>query len=248
MPVEIDRMPDKRRLLVTLAKEPFQPVRLYYSIPGQAFVTGKLRALQCVVEVPAEHSWQWLYCAESTSHPFPKNYARLARPDPVVLGRIRFPERDRMTFQTNSTARAIEGGRFFAARLGAEVAPMRCRVVNRCFAEGEGSQEDLMATLDRDVTVVDPREAEATLRREFAHLRSAKDPERATADGYERMLKLFKDVPTVEDFPLYPDEETPDLVHLSNALSFRMIRAVEHWRGNTHMTMAELIARAVGAK
>ena len=35
----------------------------------------------------------------------------------------------------------------------------------------------------------------------------------------------------VEDFPLAPEEETPDFQHLANTLKFRFIRAVEHWRG-----------------
>lgn len=241
-------MSDERRLLATLTHEPFQPVRLYFSIPDPAFVTGKLRALQCMVEVPPERCWQWLYRAESTSHPFPGDYARLAHRDPIVLGRIRFPERNTMTFQTNSALRAIEGARFFGARLGPEVTAMRCRVVNRCFAEGEGSPEDLMATLDRDVTVVDPRAAEAMLKREFAGMRPTGDPERAIADAFERMMKLNMDVSAVEDFPLYPDEETPEMLQLSNALNFSMIRAVERWRGNTHTTMTKLIARVLGAK
>jgi hypothetical protein len=39
--------PDRGRrcLLATLTREPVQPVRLYYSIPGRAFVTRRLRGL-----------------------------------------------------------------------------------------------------------------------------------------------------------------------------------------------------------
>lgn len=42
----------QRCLLATMTNEPFQPVRRYYSIPDQAFVTARLRALKCMVEVP----------------------------------------------------------------------------------------------------------------------------------------------------------------------------------------------------
>ena len=37
-----------------MTNEPFQPVRLYYAIPDRAFLTEKLRGLNCAVEVPPE--------------------------------------------------------------------------------------------------------------------------------------------------------------------------------------------------
>ena len=49
----------------------------------------------------------------------------------------------------------------------------------------------------------------------------------------------------VEDFPLAPEEETPNFEHLANTLQFRSIRAIEHWRGNTHLTLTAIIVRTV---
>jgi uncharacterized protein (DUF952 family) len=49
----------------------------------------------------------------------------------------------------------------------------------------------------------------------------------------------------VEDFPLAPEEETPDFQHLATGLQLRLVRAVEHWRGNTDLTLAAIIIRAV---
>ena len=37
-----------------MTKEPFQPVRLYYSIPSRPFVAEHLRSLKYVVDVPEE--------------------------------------------------------------------------------------------------------------------------------------------------------------------------------------------------
>jgi|WetSurMetagenome_2_1015567.scaffolds.fasta_scaffold46076_4 hypothetical protein len=54
----------KRQLLATLTSEPFQPVRLYYSIPDRSFVIKKLQSLKCMIEVPHEQCWQWLFEAE----------------------------------------------------------------------------------------------------------------------------------------------------------------------------------------
>jgi hypothetical protein len=236
-----------RCLLATMTNEPFQPVRLYYSIPDRSFVTGRLQALECMVEVPPERCWQWLFDSEAASLRFaaggfddvPKEKR------PIVLGRIRFPKLDGMTLQTNSIERAIAGATFFAPRLGHEVVVMRVRVVNRCFAADEGPPDKLMATLDQDVTVIDPREAEAAIRREFQGVRTRQDAERAAVEFLETRTRSEEDVPMVEDFPLDPEEETPDFRNLATTLQLRFVRAVEHWRGNTHLTLAAIIRRTV---
>ena len=240
-------MKKERRLLATMTNEAFQPVRLYYSVPGRSFVTEKLRALKCMVEVPHERCWLWLFDAEAAPLWFgaggSDDVPRERRP--IVLGRIRFPKSGGMTLQTHSIERAIAGARFFAARFGPEVVAMRVRVVNRYFAADEGPSDKLMATLDQDVTVIDPREAEATLRREFQGVRSPQDAERAVAEFLEKRTRSEEDVPLGEDFPLAPEEETSDFRDLANTLRFRFVRAFEHWRGNTHLTLPGIIIRTV---
>ena len=62
-------------------------------------------------------------------------------------------------------------------------------MVNRCFAADDGQPDKLMAMLDRDVTVIDPREAEAVLRREFQGVRTGEDVDPA---------QCFLPVPTEE--------------------------------------------------
>jgi hypothetical protein len=56
-----------KRLLMTFTNEPFQPVRLYYRMADRAAVEKRLRRLECVVEVPEEGGWQWIYHSESAS-------------------------------------------------------------------------------------------------------------------------------------------------------------------------------------
>jgi hypothetical protein len=237
----------ERCLLMTMTNEPFQPVRLYYSVPDPSFVIRKLAALRCMVEAPSEQCWQWLFHAEAASLRFPAGgYDDVPKAKrPIVLGRIRFPEHEAMTLQTNSLERAIAAARFFAPRLGPEVVAMRCRLVNRCFAAEEGQPDKLMATLDQDVTVIDPRVAEAAMQRELAGVRSIQDWNRAAAKSLERRLARKEDVPMVEDLPLAPEEETPDFKYLANTLRFRFVRAVEHWHGNTDLTLSAIIVRAV---
>jgi hypothetical protein len=235
-----------RCLLATMTKEPFQPVRLYYSIPGRSFVTEQFRNLRCMVEVPPERCWQWLYHAEAASLQIAAGYNAVpVEKRPIVLGRIRFPEDGRMTLQTNSIDRAVAAARFFAPRLGPEVTAMRVRLVNRCFAADEGQPDELMKVLDRDVTVIDPRDAEAALSRDFKGVRTMEDAERSAKTSLQRKLASKKDVPMVEDFPLAPEEESPEFRDLGATLGFRLVRAVEHWRGNTDLTLAAIIVRTI---
>lgn len=237
----------ERHLLVTMTKEPFQPARLYYSVPDPARVIRNLKALQCVVEVSGERCWQWLFHGEAASLRFPAgSYDDVpASKRPIVLGRIRFPAHGTMTLETNSFERAIEGARFFGPRLGPEVVALRCRMVNRCFAADEGPPDTLMATLDHGVVVVDPRIGEASMERMFAGVPSVEDFNRAADASFEQELESKRDVPMVEDFPLAPEEETPDFQHLTTTLRLRFTRAVEHWRGNTHLTLAAIVLRMV---
>jgi hypothetical protein len=196
-----DRPPD-RRLLMTLTNEPFQPVRLYYSILHRDSVSGRLRTLECLEEAPDEQCWQWLFQAEAASLRFGGGYEDVPKERrPIILGRIRFPTNSSMVLQTNSIARAIGAAKFFAPHLGSECAAIRCRLVNRLFAAEEGRLEELKI-LDQNVTVIDPREAEASFGREFKDVRTKEDAERVAAEGLERRLKSKEDVPSVEDFPL----------------------------------------------
>lgn len=237
----------QRRLLVTMTHEPFQPVRLYYRIPSRSAVLTKLRGLECAVEDPVERCWQWLYHGEMKSFRIAgASYEDVPKERrPIILGRIRFPKRGGMTLQTNSIDRAVQAAKFFAPRLGTGVVATRCRVVNRYFAADEGAPNELMKHLDRSVTVIDLRRAEAELRDDFRDVRSLEDADAAAAARMERKLQDSKDVPLVEDFPLAPEEETPDFLHLAMTLRFRFVRAFEHWRGNTHLTLTSVIMRTL---
>jgi hypothetical protein len=231
---------------MTLTNEPFQPVRLYYSIPSRALVTKKLTILECMLQAHEENCWQWLFHAEAASLRFSGGYEDVPKESrPIILGRIRFPTNTTMTLQTNSIARAIGAAGFFAPYLGPECVAIRLRVVNRLFAAEEGRPDELVKNLDRDVTVIDSRAAEAAFDRDFQNARTMEDAERMAAESLERRLQSKEDVPLVEDFPLAPEEETPDFRHLTFTLHLRLIRAMEHWRGNVDLTLTALIVRMI---
>jgi len=237
----------RKTLLALLTKEPFQPIRLYWAIPGREKVLAKLASLECIEADPNEAGcWGWIFDAESASLPIGAGYEAVpVERRPLVLGRVRFPRSSLMTLDTNSTERAVAGARFFAHQLGPGSTLIRGRVVNRLFSgeEGENSGiQALMKMLDQNVTVIDPREAEAQMEQE---LQGVYGPEAVTQALEARHRKIMEtggdDVPLVEDFPLAPEEETPEFTHLQMTLILRYIRAMEHWRGHTDLTLSRLI-------
>jgi hypothetical protein len=42
-------------------------------------------------------------------------------------------------------------------------------------------------------------------------------------------------------FPLAPEEETPEFRDLETTLQLRVVRAPEHWKGNTHLTLTDIM-------
>jgi hypothetical protein len=57
------------------------------------------------------------------------------------------------------------------------------------------------------------RQAGAAFGREFRDARTKEGAERVAAESLERRLESKEDVPLIEDFPLAPEEETPDFKH-----------------------------------
>lgn len=237
-----------RTLLATLTQEYFMPVRITYEVHDSESVERRLRALRCMAWVPLEGCWQWLYEAEAARLPIGKGYEVVPRERrPIVLGRIRFPERGVMTLQVNSPERAIEGARFFASCLGTGVLERRVRIVNRLFGADEGTFTELVGHLDRNVTVVHPSEIEEELLRDIEPDMPLEERRRIGMRNMMAVASRLNDVPPVEDFPLRPEEETPDFRDLSLTLRLRSVRAMEHWLGNTHVTLQDVITAATMA-
>lgn len=237
---------DDPRLLVTSTREPFQPARLYFSVPSKAVVTNVFAKLGCMEQEPSGRAWSWLYHGEAKALTFGVPYAQVpAEVQPIVLGRFKFPDKRRMVLEVRSFPRAYEAAKFFGPILGAAVIAERTRVINRWFqgVEVENGLARLDRLLDANVTVIDPLKSEAEFEQAMA---SAKTPreKRLAWDAYHED-KRKQDVPLVEDFPLAPEEETPDFFNLTMTLQWRAVRAWEHWRGNTHLTLADIIHRTV---
>jgi hypothetical protein len=150
-----------------------------------------------------------------------------------------------MTLELRSFERAIAAAKFFGPILGPRVVARRARVINRWFDAKElvGGPEELDRHLDQNVTTIDPRVAEQTMEQYLSGAKTQEEKQRALERYYEDKRRDRRDVPLVEDFPLAPEEETPDFVHLAITLHLRGIRAHEHWNGNTKVTLQDIIYR-----
>jgi hypothetical protein len=230
-----------RQLLATMTGEPLQPVRLYYSVPNTIAVTRVLMGLRCMAETETG-AWLWHYEAEAAALKFARAREDLpAEVHPIILGCFRFPSQDKVVLEVRSYDRAIDAAKFFGSMFGPKVVLRRLRVLNRFLDASENAHglDRIDKLLDHNVTKIDPAEAEATIEAAMAKGRTPEEKLRAyMAHAEERRTK---DVPLVEDFPLAPEEETEDFQHLAATLRFRSIRCFEHWKGNTHITLADVI-------
>lgn len=237
-------MRSDRKLIITSTGEPYQPVRLTYSIPGKAFVTNIFSLLDCMEE-RENGQWRWYFVAEAEDVKLgPYSQDRLEDVESVVIGFVRFPKKSTMVIEVRSVLRAIAAAKFFGPILGPKVVARRARIVNRYFESNEspGNVAELDKHLDQNVTVVDPRVAEAKLDEYLAGAKTEAQAKRAYERYYEERRQERGDVPLVEDFPLAPREETPDFKHLTMMLQLRVFRAHEHWNGNPVM-LRDIIAR-----
>jgi hypothetical protein len=238
-----------RLLLTTTTGEPYQPVRLYYTISAKPFIANILRQLRCMEEDREGDRWGWFYRDEAASLTFGTPPTELpADREPVLLGVFSFPKKGGMTLAVRSCARAIEAARFFGPIFGPRVVARRARLVNRYFAAAELDGRDLGELdrhLDQNVTVFDPRVAEEKQQAYLVGAKTQEERRRAYERYHEDKRRERRDVPLVEDFPLAPEEETPDFMHLATTLRLRELRAFEHWNGNTHVILGDIIERLV---
>lgn len=236
-----------RSLLVTDTGEPFQPVRLYWTIANKIAVGKALTALGCVREDRPANCLLWIYEAEAASLTFGVPRERLA-PElhPIVIGRFRLADPKRLVLEVRSADRAVEAARFFAPVFREQAALDRLRVINRWFDQAEAGVglERLDKLLDANVVRVDPQDPARAM--ELSMSGGASEAALQQAFDAHASEGAKGDVPLVEDLPL-PANAAPALRDLSMTLQFRAMRAQEHWMGRTSATLRDVIYRFMGA-
>jgi hypothetical protein len=238
---------NNRTLLMTVTAEPFTPVRLYFTYPNRSAVVKAFRRLRCMDEDNGAGCWVWLYEREAAKLTFGQPREKLdPKVHPIVIGRF-FLEKEGMYLAVRSADRAVQAALFFKPFFGPEVVLARARLLNRMLEvrEAAGGLDKLDELLDKNVTVIDPADAEERLEKAMAGARTMQ--EKQAALDRHRQEQRTRDVPLVEDFPLHAEEETPEYRDLKFTLEIRMVRAYEHWKGNK-VTLADLLYKLVEGK
>jgi hypothetical protein len=243
-------MSDKKRLLVTTTGEPYQPVRLKWTVPSKAYCLQRLEPLECV-GLDAETKLLTLWnIAEAqklrlgASHGFPGGPPSPLDGRLVILGTFRFPDSSSMVLEVRSIARATEIARMLRPLLGARAKLTRTRVVNRWFSASELADglAELDKWLDRNVTVIRWEDTADELDAIVKRGRTPEERQELWVRWHEARRKV--DAPLVEDFPCHPEEENEQMGDLANTLNFRFIRASRHWAGEK-VTLSEVIEELV---
>ena len=207
----------ERRLLTTTTGEPYQPVRLSYSIPNRSHVLPRLRRFRCIeVDKKRGRATIWIdaEARDLDLDPPPPQWESFGQR--IHLGAIRFPEGRAMSLQVRSIRRAIELARMLRPQLGSKVELVRARIVNRWF-DGEeltGEIDELDKALDRDVTVIDWEANDAELERATAGASNIEEDLRLAEE--HRATRERQAVPMVEDFPMHPEDENDEMSDLAN--------------------------------
>ncbi|MFM2153161.1 MAG: hypothetical protein RL199_1596 [Pseudomonadota bacterium] len=237
-------------LLLTTTGEPYQPVRLNWTVPGRAYAQNRLETLDCVgldAETKALCLWHLAEANElqlGTGFGFPTSESPARNGRQVILGTFRFPAAGSLTLEVRSFTRAIALAQMLKPVLGPKAMLTRARVVNRWF-EAREAVDGLPALdrcLDRDVTVIRWEETADELDAFVARGRTPEERQALHTEWSES--RRHRDIPLVEDFPCHPEEEDERLSNLAFGLNLRLARAHRHWIGQP-VTLRQIIEETV---
>jgi hypothetical protein len=235
-------------LLLTTTGEPYQPVRLHWTVPGRAYAQKRLETLDCVgldAESKALCLWQLAEANElqlGAGFPSTESPARDGRQ--VILGTFRFPASGSLVLEVRSFTRAIVLARMLRPVLGPKAKLTRARVLNRWFEAREAADglPALDRCLDRDVTVIRWEETADELDAFVARGRTPEERQALHSEWSES--RRHGDIPLVEDFPCHPEDEDEHMSDLAFTLDLRLSRAQLHWIGQP-LTLRQIIEETV---
>ncbi len=233
----------QRVMLSTTTGEVYQPVRLHYMVSNPEQLKQCFEKLRCFGFDQQGQRWCWEYDAEARHLKFKIPRGQVQSPgNPIVLGSFRIRGNGNADLDVRSIERAIQAIQFFDKYIPRDVATLtELSVVNRLF-----SAEDIALTPD---AIFDKTPAQRPNVSSFSGLRAKRMKTMSQAKRFriwqERMdEESRRPVPEVELLPTHFYED--GIVPLEMSLQLRQAVALEHWNGNVHVTMLDLIRRRLG--
>ncbi|MDA1018016.1 MAG: SEC-C metal-binding domain-containing protein [Planctomycetota bacterium] len=224
-------------LLSTVTGEPFQPVRLHYQVSDRKRLDKLFHKLDCMDWDESGKRWTWLFDAETKSLEFEISYNELVRErGPVVIGEFYFSKGHGL-FDLRSTERAIHAVDFMQWHIPERVAkPTELDIAN-FLTPATGN----VSLKPRDVFDRQPAER---VRNPLAELSQGELQSMSIAERHVLVSEAVewyqgRQLPRIENIALRVEE--PVKPQLLAVFPLRQHLAIEHWRGNTSLTMDDLV-------
>lgn len=245
-------MTQQRVLAATHTGEPYQPVRIYYSVPNKDVVLRAFSRIRCIDYDPRRQRWEWLYAHETRRLKFDTPYERIpSQVHPLVLGYVRFPVDSVLHLDARSLTRATNALRFFNETVGrAAMRPAKMRLINRLFEATErpgpadpDSHDLLFAEGKAGPTLSDLLEAKIHMATDHLPIEERWPVASRIIEGEGK-----KPFPEVEEFAF--DQENPQwLKSLEVSLMMRGMAAMAAWLGRPPFDWNQMfLAMAQGQK
>lgn len=237
---EIKSSVKEKSFLVTATGEPYQIVRVHFSVKNKKKLLETLSRLRCFVYSRNLKQWKWFCKDEAQTFNFSESYALLSKKTvPLVLGTVQFAAAtSEMFFDVISFERATKGIVFFDKYIKRSYARVTdIEVVNKLF-------EASNAWMPRHDDYFDVHETHKTLPEVLINrlsmiASSIDDPKSRASLSYSYLEKMAKEpLAEVERFPTYYYEDGIEKIQAS--LRMRHFIALQHWYGRTDYTFYDL--------
>jgi hypothetical protein len=223
----------KKKLVMTMTGEIFQPIRLYYRVPDAKKLRQAFDKLRCMSFEPVAKRWTWLFDSEAKSMKFKNSYSSIpGEKRPLVLGAFHTETaKHEIPLDVGSIERAVKAIEFFNERIGRATAELRyIAIYNKLFSDADLHPGNNFSTLFAEVETeeIDAR-CEAEAMRTIGAMKSG-----ASLHDLPHHGQL------VEAFPANYYDDGIELLNMS--LQMRQIVAVKHWHGDMSYSIGDLIA------
>ena len=233
---------NNKKLLVTFTGEFYQPGRIYFKVFNKKSLLNIFQKLRCILFNPKNNEWIWLYDYEAQKLQFEKSYYQIPKEHrPIIIGYFRFRGDDLMILDVRSLTRLLYAVEFFGKRINPHIAKAtHLRLVNKLFSETENNQHlnqsfDLL--FDQEISQPNHKEINNTIYNIFQEYPDEEEQIQALSNYIDTISNDI--LPEIEE--LLIDYYTDGIDQLNFCLQTRQIYALEHWKGNTEFSYANLI-------
>ena len=236
-------MSQDKKLLVTLTGEVFHPTRLYYDVSNKDALRRLLAKLDCMDYDKDGDRWVWLYTGKARRLKFSPRHTPVPKHlQPIVLGSFYLTSSTEAHLDVRSFERATKAVVFFDKHIPRNVASVTdIAVVNKCFDFSDKPPTDIGKFFESGNV---KHHCPEDLLEELLSFKQIADLSERRSQVHSFVEdKAREGLPEVERFPVNYYED--GIGSLESSLRMRAGVALEHWKGNTDVTMLDVIKKLI---